>query len=76
MGEDDKDLAVRLSAELQRARNELEGRMAARGLLAADGWRIHEELINMPTGMAYLLRPVHRVRVAPDDLAVKIAVQN
>ena len=76
MGEEDKNLSDLLGAALSRARNELEGHMAARGLLVVEGWRIHEELINTASGIAYVLRPIHRVRVAPDDLAMRIPIQN
>lgn len=76
MGELDKDLADQLSAQLHRARRELEGLMVSHGLLASEGWRVHEELVNTDAGMAYRLRPIHRVQTSPPALEVRIPVRN
>lgn len=74
MGNNDKDLAARLSLELYRARKELERLMGDHGLSVQDGWRIHEELLNTPEGTAFVLRPVHRVQSTPEALEVRIPI--
>ena len=60
------------AAKIAAARAQLVARMAAEGLTAEAGWRVHEELINSPEGMTYLLRPIHRTETAPASLEVTI----
>jgi hypothetical protein len=62
------------AAKIAAARAQLVARMEAAGLGAQAGWRVHEELINSPEGMTYLLRPIHRTEVAPAALEVRIAL--
>ena len=76
MGEQDKILADQLSAQLHQARTALEGLMVSHGLLPSEGWRVHEELVNTEHGMAYRLRPIHRVQNTPPALEIRIPVQN
>lgn len=74
MQEEDEALSGNLSARLQQARRELLERMARRGCHPADGWRIHEELANSPTGTAYVLRAVHRVHASSDEFVISVPV--
>ena len=76
MQQDDEALSGLLSARLIEARRQLLERMARHGCHADDGWRIHEELANSPTGTAYVLRAVHRVYPSAAELAVVVPVTN
>ena len=60
-------IACLYAAELKAARMRLEADMESNGMKAAQGWRIHEEMLNTPTGFALRLRPVHRTEVAPHE---------
>lgn len=74
MQEEDEALSGNLTLRLQQARRELLERMARRGFHASDGWRIHEELANSPTGTSYVLRGVHRIHPSTPDLAISVPV--
>lgn len=74
MQEEDEALSGNLTLRLQHARQELLERMARRGLHATDGWRIHEELANSPTGTSYVLRAVHRLHPSTPELAISVPV--
>ena len=74
MQDEDEALSGDLSARLLAARQHLLELMSRRGCHAADGWRIHEELANSPTGPAYILRAVHRVHPSHPDLAVTVGI--
>lgn len=72
--DDTSRIAGLFAARISAARGELKGRMEALGLHADAGWRIHEEIVNVGSGMAYKLRVVHRVEPTPDDLVVVVAL--
>ena len=74
MQQEDETLSGNLTTRLQQARKELLERMARRGFHATDGWRIHEELANSPTGTAYVLRAVHRLHPSTADLTISVPV--
>ena len=71
-GDDTSRIAGLFGARIAAARGELRARMDAMGLTAQAGWRIHEEIVSQPAGMAFKLRPVHRVDKAPEDLTVLV----
>lgn len=72
-GDDTSRIAGLFGARIATARNDLRARMEMLGLGAQSGWRLHEEVVTIPgAGMAYKLRPVHRVEQAPEDLTVLV----
>ena len=72
-GDDTSRIAGLFGARIATARNDLRARMDGLGLTAEGGWRIHEEIVTVPgAGMAFKLRPVHRVEPAPEDLTVLV----
>lgn len=67
-------IASAFAAQLKAARKRLTADMEAQGLCAAQGWRIHEEMLNTPTGLALRLMPVHRTEVAPAGLEAVVSL--
>ena len=65
-------LARDLRGELERAHAELAARMSRLGLLAAEGWRVREEVSTGMTGTVISLRPIHVTEDAPD---IEVTVQ-
>ena len=70
----DVSLSERLKAELQAARIRLWTQMADQGLFPVDGWRLHEETRERGGHISFVIRPVHRQRVAPPELSVTVVV--
>jgi hypothetical protein len=70
MQNQDEVLSAAVRARLHEARAHVEAQMAAQGLLAKDGWRIHEEMRASIGGTQWVLRPVHLHREAPGIEAV------
>jgi hypothetical protein len=66
--DDTARIAGVFSAQLAAARARLTALMESHGMKAAHGWRIHEDMLNTPTGFALRLRPVHRTERAPDEI--------
>ena len=73
--DDTARIASEYAARLADARRELQSRMDATGLLARDGWRIHEEMVNASSGTAIRLRPVHRTETAGENYAIVIELK-
>lgn len=72
-GDDTSRIAGLFGARIATARNGLRERMETLGLTPQSGWRIHEEVVTVPgAGMAFKLRPVHRVEQAPEDLTIYV----
>jgi hypothetical protein len=74
MHDRDEALSGDLSARLRAARDQLRTQMRAAGCHDHDGWRIHEELTNSPTGTQFVLRPVHRLHPTPEGMTIAIPV--
>ena len=72
--DDTARIAGIFAAELVAARKRLVADMESRGLKAVNGWRIHEEMLNTPTGFALRLRPVHRTEIAPHELEERVSL--
>lgn len=66
--DDTARIASLFAEDLAAARKRLAVLMESRGMNAANGWRIHEEMLNTPAGFALRLRPVHRTELAPQEL--------
>lgn len=64
----DTDFAARFSAQRAEAEAQLWRYMEARGLRAADGWRLHETTRDARQGTELVIRPIHRVHGCPPGL--------
>ena len=73
-GDDTARIAGLFAARITAAKERLAAEMKSRGLRADAGWRIHEEMLNTPEGLAVRLRPIHRTDVPPDDLEKLISL--
>ena len=71
-GDDTSRIAGLFAARISTARSELKARMDAACLGSQSGWRIHEEIVNLPDGIAFKLRAVHRVEKTPEDLTMLV----
>jgi hypothetical protein len=70
--DDTQRIASAYAARVAQARTELATRMRERGLKTENGWRLYEEVVNTPEGIAFLLRPVHRLESTPEDLRILV----
>jgi hypothetical protein len=70
-----EDLARQVHARLQLARQSLLSQMADKGLVAARGWRVTEELRHTVTGTEWIFRPVHLHEPAP-EVEVRVCIDH
>ena len=74
-GDDTARIASEFAARISTARRQLQQRMEASGLTTAHGWRIHEEMVNVPNGSAIRLRPVHRTETVDEGYEVVVELK-
>ena len=71
----DAALAYEFAKRCEEARATLRQHMEARGLRAADGWRIHEISREGGGGTEIVMRPIHLHLPAPSDLECVVSIQ-
>ena len=71
----DAALAYEFAKRCEEARATLRQHMEARGLRAADGWRIHETSREGGGGTEIVMRPIHLHLEAPGDLECVVCIQ-
>ena len=69
------DLALDVAQRLKTARAELEQQMLARGLTAAAGWRVFEDLRHTVEGTQWIFRPMH-VRHSLPELFTMVMIDH
>lgn len=71
-----EDLAADALAGLEAAKQALLAEMDSKGLKAAAGWRISEQLRHVSEGTEWTFRPIHRVHPSPDFHVSVVIDQN
>ena len=71
----DAALAYEFARRCEEARETLRGHMEARGLRAADGWRIHETSREGGGGTEIVMRPIHLHLEPPGDLECVVSIE-
>lgn len=70
----DASLAAEFASRYAETRSLLLSKMEERGLLARDGWRIHESTRTRDGRTELVLRPMHAAHPIPEDLECVVSI--